>query len=293
MPTNYLHPVLITLTDLNFNKVDVSSAGTLSEALFAVDSFGTLHQPSITLDRVAGTVTYALGANKATTGTAAGGYGGTMTGSAGAASIAEYSCSEDETNYPPFLTGGAGAGGASTDPDQILIGMVFCKMVHSIFSAPPGDTLADLTAQLDVTDSTVRTNGLFFDGDGGDSLVVNVLAQTNGDNASNTGFTRQITHGASPAESAEYDYWNVRTTHTPVADPDDQATAESNSVAFANDDKIYIKYSLDGKFIAGASLDNDGDLTALAANATALATSPFTNATVSLSFILGWVVDMD
>lgn len=288
MPTNYLHPVLITLTDLNFNKVDVSAAGELSQALFAVDSFGTLHQPSITLDRVAGTVTYALGANKATTGTAAGGYGGTMTGSAGAASINEYSCSEAETNYPAVLTDGAGAGGASTDPDQILIGMVFCKMVHSIFSAP---SLADLTAQLDVTSAAVRTNGLFFDGDGGDNLVNDVLAQTNGDAASNTGFTRVITHGASDAESAEYDYWNVRTTHTPTNDPDVDATAESNSVAFANGDKIYIKYSLDGKFVAGSSLDNHADLSALAANATALATSPFTNATVQLSFILGWVVD--
>lgn len=288
MPTNYLHPVLITLTDLNFNKVDVTAAGELSQALFAVDSFGTLHQPSITLDRVAGTVTYALGANKATTGTAAGGYGGTMTGQAGAASINEYSCSEVETNYPAVLTDGAGAGGASTDPDQILIGMVFCKMVHSIFSAPAGDTLADLTANLDVTSAAVRTNGLFFDGDGGTNLVTNVLAQTNGDSASNTGFTRVITHGNSDAESAEYDYWNVRTAHTPAAP---NSTAESNTVAFANGDKIYIKYSLNGKFLAGASLDNHEDLSALAANATALASSPFINATVELSFILGWVVD--
>lgn len=281
MPTNYLHPVLITLSDLEFSKVDVSTAGVLSEALFAVDSFGTLNAPSITLDRVAGTVTYV--------GTAAVGTGGsfdttTMTGATGAATIDEYTCSEPEANYPAVLRTG---GGASQAPDQILIGMIFCKMVQSIFTGSP--TNADLTSNLDVTDVAVRTNGLFFDGDGGADLVTDLLAKTNGAAASNTGFARVVTHtgGTDANADAEYDYWNVRTTHTPASP---NSTAESNSVAFLDDDKIYVKYSMNGSFVAGTSLANAGSLSALESNATALASSPFQNATVALSFILGWVV---
>ena len=275
--TNYLHPVLITLDDLEFSKVDVSTPGILSEALFAVDTFGTLSAPSITLDRVAGTVTYV--------GTAATGTGNaTMTGSNNAPG--EYTCSEPTTNYPGVLTNGTGA---SQAPDQILIGMIFCKMVQSIFTGSPNN--AALTANLDVTDVSVRTNGLFFDGDGGTDLVTDVLAKTNGTGATNTGFARVITHtdGATPALDAEYDYWNVRTDHGANTDPP-SATAESNTVAFANGDKIYVKYAMNGSFVAGASLANNGNLSALESNATALVDSPFENATVSLSFILGWVV---
>ena len=282
MPTSYLHPILITLDDLEFSKVDVSTAGVLSQALFAVDTFGTLNQPSVTLDRVAGSVTY--------TGTAAVGTGASfntsMTGATGAATIDEYSCSEPEANYPAVLRSG---GGASEAPDQILLGMIFCKMVQSIFTGSP--TNADLTTNLDVTDVNVRTNGLFFDGDGGADLVTDILAKTNGANASNTGFARVITHtgGTNANADAEYDYWNVRTDHGENTAPP-SATAESNAVAFADDDKVYVKYSMNGSFVAGTTLANSGQLSALETNATALATSPFENATVQLSFILGWVV---
>ena len=286
--TSYLHPVLITLTDLNFSKVDVTDPGTMSAALFAIDEFGTLNAPSITVDRVIGQVTY--------TGTAALGPGPcTMIGSDNHAGF-DFTCLEAAGSYPAELTDGS----SFTTPDQILLGMVFVKMVQSIFTSTTGD-VADLTSGVDATDVSVRTNGLFFDGDGGAALVNNILDLTNGSagaSATNNGFNRIVNHseGSSTAgdqSDAEYDYWNVRTAHTDT-DGENGADAESNSIAFANNDKIYVKYEMNGSFVAGASLDNSsygaGALSALQANATALATSPFQNATVALSFILGWKI---
>ena len=289
--TSYLHPVLITLTDLNFSKVDVTDPGTMSAALFAIDDFGTLTAPSITIDRVIGQVTY--------TGTAALGPGPcTMIGSDNHDGF-DFTCTEVAGEYPSELTDGS----SYTTPDQILLGMVFVKMVQSIFTSTTGN-VADLTSGVDATDVAVRTNGLFFDGDGGASLVNNILDYTNGSagaSATNNGFNRIVNHsqGSSTAgveSDAEYDYWNVRTAHSDTSDPaDGTIDAESNSIAFANGDKIYVKYEMNGSFVAGASLDNSsygaGALSALQANATALATSPFQNATVQLSFILGWKIE--
>ncbi|GIS52534.1 MAG: hypothetical protein Ct9H90mP28_2500 [Paracoccaceae bacterium] len=286
--TSYLHPVLITLTDLNFSKVDVTAPGTMSSALFAIDEFGTLNAPSITIDRVIGQVTY--------TGTAALGPGPcTMIGSDNDDGF-DFSCTEEAGKYPHELTDSS----SFTEPDQILLGMVFVKMVQSIFTSSTGN-VEDLTAGVDATDVSVRTNGLFFDGDGGAALVNNILDYTNGSagaSTTNNGFNRIVNHseGSSTAgvtSDAEYDYWNVRTAHSDT-DADGNVDAESNTIAFANGDKIYVKYEMNGSFVAGASLDNtsygDGGLSALQANATALATSPFQNATVQLSFILGWVI---
>jgi len=288
--TSYLHPVLITLTDLNFSKVDVTDPGTMSAALFAIDEFGTLTAPSITIDRVIGQVTY--------TGTAALGPGPcTMIGQDNDDGF-DFSCTEMAAEYPSELTDQS----SFTTPDQILLGMVFVKMVQSIFTSSTG-TAADLTSGVDATDVSVRTNGLFFDGDGGAALVTNILDLTNGSagaSATNNGFNRIVNHseGSSTAgdqSDAEYDYWNVRTAHSDT-DADGNVDAESNSITFNDGDKVYVKYEMNGSFVAGASLDNSSygagnELSALQANATALANSPFQNATVQLSFILGWVVD--
>ena len=136
---NYLHPVLITLTDLNFSKVDVTDPGTMSSALFAIDEFGTLNAPSITIDRVIGQVTY--------TGTAALGPGPcTMIGSDNDDGF-DFSCTEEAGKYPHELTDSS----SFTTPDQILLGMVFTKMVQSIFTSTTGD-VADLTSGVDATD---------------------------------------------------------------------------------------------------------------------------------------------
>lgn len=273
--TTYLHPVTISLSDIAFSKVDVSSPGTMAGALFALNSYGEINTPSITVDRVAGTVTYGFTTITQKTANVS------MIGQVeAAASINEFSCTEVSANYPTTVTNG------SAEPKEVLMGMIFNYMVQAIFSGG-----AALTQNLDVTDPNVRGNGLFFDDDAGSEVAAEVLAKTKGLDsqgaAANCGFGRVVTHtgGTDANADAEYDYWNVRTEHTNSGASN---AAETNTIPFANGDVIYIKYECLGTFEAGTALANNANLSALESNAAVITPSPFAAANVTVSFILGW-----
>ena len=278
MSTTYLHPVTIALENIAFSKVDVATAGTMASALFALNNYGEIDTPSITVDRVAGTVTYAYNTVTQKTGNVS------MIGVAESAAIPEFSCTEDSDNYPTVVKNDSAA------PAEVLMGMIFNFMVQQIFSGG-----AALTTNLVVTDPTVRGNGLFFDDDAGADVAADVLARTKGEdtdgNATNGGFGRVITHtgGTDANADAEYDYWNVRTEHT---NANQTNAAESNTIPFADGDVIYIKYECTGTFEAGDALANAAQLSALQANASVITPSPFQNASVTISFILGWDISI-
>jgi len=134
-------------------------------------------------------------------------------------------------------------------------------------------------------------------------MITDITNRTNGvdDNgaATNSGFARVVFHetapspGAGEVSSAEYDYWNVRTTHNDT-DGQNGADQETASVSFNAGDKVYVKYALNGGFQKGDALTSASDdpllLTALASNADVLNPSPFASVTVDLSFILGWTI---
>ena len=203
-----------------------------------------------------------------------------MIGQAEADAIPEFSCTEVSANYPTVVTN------ASAEPKEVLMGMIFNFMVQQIFSGG-----AALTQNLNVTDPSVRGNGLFFDDDAGADVAADVLARTKGEDtngvATNGGFGRVITHtgGTDLNADAEYDYWNVRTEHTNSGQAN---AAESNTVPFADGDGIYIKYECLGTFEAGTALANNANLSALETNAAVISPSPFAAANVTISFILGW-----
>lgn len=272
--TTYLHPVTISLADIAFSKVDVSSPGIMASALFAVNNYGEINTPTITVDRVAGTVTYGFTTITQKTGVTS------MVGSVEADAIPEFSCTEVAADYPTTVTNG------SAEPKEVLMGMIFNYMVQAIFSGGK-----DLTQSLDVTDPAVRGNGLFFDDDAGSEVAAEVLAKTKGLDtqgaAANCGFGRVVTHtgGTDANADAEYDYWNVRTEHTNSGAAN---AAETNTIPFADGDVIYIKYECLGTFEAGTALANNANLSALETNAAVISPSPFAAANVTVSFILGW-----
>ena len=109
--TTYLHPVTISLADIAFSKVDVSSPGIMASALFAVNNYGEINTPTITVDRVAGTVTYGFTTITQKTGVTS------MVGSVEADAIPEFSCTEVAAD-PASVPRGAVPGMQTSDVTQ-------------------------------------------------------------------------------------------------------------------------------------------------------------------------------
>lgn len=262
----FLYPTVVGLTAVNFEKIDIAiGTGTLTSALFGIPAYGTIKAPTVTVDRVNKTVTYATSATDNTdfSGHAAG-TSGALKGSGDNASYDQLTFDQSLTNWPSELTSGSDAA-----PDQVLCGAVFAYMVIQIF-----DGGAALITNLDVTASANRTTGLFFVSDPLGNMISDI------DTKSAAAFNKQITLANEPDE---YKYWNYRTAET--GDP-----LETNSVTFssANSDKIYIKYSIVCGFSAGTENIDESNLDAITSSGTQA--TPFTSADVTVTFILGWTV---
>tara|TARA_Y100000748_G_scaffold304027_2_gene311383 strand:+ start:1679 stop:2488 length:810 start_codon:yes stop_codon:yes gene_type:complete len=262
----FLYPTVVGLTAVNFEKIDIAiGTGTLANALFGIPAYGTIKDPTVTVDRVNKTVTYA------TTPTDNTAFSGHATGTSGALKGSQHNASYDQltfdvslTNWPSELTSGSDAA-----PDQVLCGAVFAYMVIQIFD---GD--AALITNLDVTDTANRTTGLFFVSDPLGNMITDIDTKTA------AAFNKQITLANEPDE---YKYWNYRTAETGVP-------KETNSVTFSsvNSDKIYVKYSIVCGFSAGTENINESNLDAITSSGTQA--TPFTSADVTVTFILGWTV---
>jgi hypothetical protein len=263
----FLYPTIVDLADIDFKKIDIEiGSGTLDSALFGVIDYGTIAGPSIIVNRVTGALDYS------TTNSSAADFAGHNTGNVSLKGSA-YSSSQlvftvDVANYPSTLTDDTKV------PDQVLAGAIFNYMVLAIFNGS--------TTGLDIANSVVRGNGLFFVDDPTTGMITDIDTKTSAK------FARQIT---STSDADEYNYWNFRTSE--VSGP-----LETNSVDFSAGDKIYIKYSIDGQLIPSTADEiNENNLTAISSGnsgtqLTGVTTpvSPFNNATVPITFILGWTV---
>lgn len=263
----FLYPTVVGLTAVNFEKIDIAiGTGTLTSAKFGIPVYGTIKAPTVTVDRVNKTVTYATSATDNTdfSGHAAG-TSGALKGSGDNASYAQLTFDQSLTNWPSELTSGSDA-----PPDQVLCGAVFAYMVIQIF-----DGGAALITNLDVTASANRTTGLFF---AAPDPLSNMISDI--DTKTAAAFNKQITLANEPDE---YKYWNYRTAET--TDP-----LETSSVSFSavNSDKIYVKYSIVCSFSAASENIDETQLDAITSSGTQA--TPFSSADITVTFILGWTV---
>ena len=162
-------------------------------------------------------------------------------------------------------------------------------MVLKIFETPTAG--GSLVGGLQACDPSVRASGLFLM-----MMALLELPPRSGIKSKDdteSGWNRTINKSQ---KEDEYKYWNIRTAENNAflgdgTTPNPDAT-ETDSVPFANDDYIYIRYSITGNFEQGdgTGLPTASELSALETNATYAASSPFSAVTAPLSFILGWKV---
>tara|TARA_B100000902_G_scaffold106212_1_gene108118 strand:- start:21334 stop:22155 length:822 start_codon:yes stop_codon:yes gene_type:complete len=271
--TNYLQPTAIPLTALTFTKIDVGSGtGTFTAASFAIEDYGTLTNVIISVQRSEKKMTYSC-----TGGAAAYTSNNNLLGSASGYSHA--TLIEDVTNYHPNFANN------SRPPAEILMGTIFNMMVRTIFQES-GSTI--VTTGIDFTQVASRqTNVFFYDvnessDDATEGLPSDVITQTIA--KFNAG---QIGDGTEWTD--EMAYWSYRTSSG--GDPG----VESENVNLSPGDKIHVQYSLACAFVGGgdgtvapALVDNDA-LDTPGTNI-AFAGTNFSNADVTIKFILSWVV---
>ena len=294
MATNYLHPVTVSLTTIQFKKLDVETQGVMTSATFAILDFGVIKTPSVVVNRVAGTVTYSATSftpNSTVT---------FLTGKSGAEGtpdpVPEFDLSEDISGYPAVMLSGdpandmiypdEGATVVNPNATNVLNGAIFSFMVLKIFETPSGG--GSLVGSLQACSSSVRASGLFFDDDGASGVAAEVATKSKDDAAS--GWNRTVDKSTNAAQEAEYKYWNIRTSENNALAAN---ATETDSIPFANDDYVYIRYSITGNFEQGdgTGLPATAELDALETNAT-IAATPFSAVTAPLSFILGWKVEL-
>jgi len=294
---NYLHPVTVSLSDIQFAKLDVETQGVMTAATFAILDFGVIETPSVVVNRVAGTVTYSAAAftPKATL-THLSGKGAANSAADGGSDpdpVPEFDLSEDISVYPTVMLSGNADNNMDDYPDEngavvgpnatnVLNGAIFSFMVLKIFETPTSG--GSLVAGLQACAPSVRASGLFFDDDGASGVAAEVATKSYSDGDS--GWNRTINQAD---KIDEYKYWNIRTAEN---NADGTDATETDSVPFATNDYIYIRYSITGNFEQGdgTGLPLPAALDALQTNATFAATSPFSSVTAPLSFILGWKV---
>ena len=296
MPTNYLHPVTVSLADIDFAKLDVETQGVMTAATFAILNFGVIKTPSVVVNRVAGTVTYAAASfTPSADVTFLSGKGAANAPDGGGPDpLPEFDLSEDISVYPTVMIANHADNDMAAHPDEngtvvgpnatnVLNGAIFSFMVLKIFETP---TAGSLVAGLQACAPSVRASGLFFDDDGASGVAADVVSKSYNDAAS--GWNRTIDQST---KLDEYKYWNIRTAENNGGAAD---ATETDAVPFADNDFIYIRYSINGTFEQGdgTGLPLPSELDALQTNATFAATSPFSSVTAPLSFILGWKVEL-
>ena len=296
---NYLHPITVSLTTIEFKKLDVETQGVMTSATFAILDFGVVTAPSVVVDRVAGEVAYSATSfapnDTLTHITGKAGANAAADGGTDPDPIPEFDLSEDITGYPTVMLSGnadnnMGYGGLAVNPTatNVLNGAIYSFMVLKIFETPTAG--GSLVGALQACDPSVRASGLFFDDDGASGVAAEVATKSLSDTES--GWSRTINKSQ---KEDEYKYWNIRTAENNAVDNDgnpNPLATETDSVPFANNDYIYIRYSITGNFEQGdgTGLPAVGQLSALDTNATYAASSPFSAVSAPLSFILGWKV---
>ncbi len=263
MPTYYLNPAVILLSDLDFKKVDLEpGTGQFVNSDFLIQDFGSMSNLSISVDRtvVDGRVVYYTDANNTLI------YpDGSKFFSSDTASLPSFVSMNDlNGKFHPDFTNLDGNGDRVVDsPEDLLRGAIFTVIVEQVF-------VGVNTSQINFTTQIARGSSLFFDVDSTQNIVADILTKTESE------FNREVVGGA------EVSYWNGFTAENTVPQ-------ELSYVPFQDGDKLYTAYSLSLTFEPGTySAQSSGLNLDLSAVAPIL---PFASKTVNTSFVLGWYLN--
>ena len=252
MSSNYMYPTIISLENLDFEKLDIlPGTAKFAVADFAILNAGSIYDLSITVDR----------------------YGQNLTKSCSGLVFSE---SNIETKFAEDVSGTSSITGIldngltlsnemmhqniiqpTSNFDSVLKGILFAKMVHSVFDMDNGTIKS-----YDFTDPSKRNESIFFDNDQTLNVANNIKYQTvgldssgNGNSVDDSGnivyfdsaFNQTITnwYGVSGESilNSEVEYWNARTgldlsgNHT-----------ETGVIPFNPDDKLMVMYSISTTF---------------------------------------------
>ena len=252
MSSNYMYPTIISLENLDFEKLDIlPGTAKFAVADFAILNAGSIYDLSIIVDR------YGQNLKKSCSGLV-------------------FSESNIETKFAEDVYGTSSITGIldngltlsnemmhqniiqpTNNFDSVLKGILFAKMVHSVFDMDDGTIKS-----YDFTDPSKRNESIFFDNDQTLNVANNIKYQTvgldssgNGDGVDDSGnivyydsaFNQTITnwYGVSGESilNSEVEYWNARTgldlsgNHT-----------ETGVIPFNPDDKLMVMYSISTTF---------------------------------------------
>jgi surface protein len=247
-----MYPTIISLENLDFEKLDIlPGTAKFAVADFAILNAGSIYDLSITVDR----------------------YGQNLTKSCSGLVFSE---SNIETKFAEDVSGTSSITGILDNGltlsnemmhqniiqpisnfDSVLKGILFAKMVHSVFDMDNGTIKS-----YDFTDPSKRNESIFFDNDQTLNVANNIKYQTvgldssgNGNSVDDSGnivyfdsaFNQTITnwYGVSGESilNSEVEYWNARTgldlsgNHT-----------ETGVIPFNPDDKLMVMYSISTTF---------------------------------------------
>jgi len=247
-----MYPTIISLENLDFEKLDIlPGTAKFAVADFAILNAGSIYDLSIIVDR----------------------YGQNLTKSCSGLVFSE---SNIETKFAEDVSGTSSITGIldngltlsnemmhqniiqpTSNFDSVLKGILFAKMVHSVFDMDDGTIKS-----YDFTDPSKRNESIFFDNDQTLNVANNIKYQTVGLDSSGNGngvddsgnivyydsaFNQTITnwYGVSGESilNSEVEYWNARTgldlsgNHT-----------ETGVIPFNPDDKLMVMYSISTTF---------------------------------------------
>ena len=277
-----MNPKVIQLDNLAFVKMDiVPGSAQFVQADFAVHCAGSINELSIIVDRIGNEVI------KSTSGPTD--------------ALVMYTDNantkffvSDTDNNDATLSSGISLNTNIVEADfhnniklgvnakDLIHGAIFTLIVKAIF--PQADT-----GNLDLYDSTVRSNKIFFKTDAteGDASAVPVVNSVIQDiNIKTLSIFNETLGGISD----EYNYWNVRTSSAEDDDDIPPDYLETDEVKFQNGDKIYCYYQINTSFTAGTTTDleyNDfAELNALSGTGTP--ETPFNSVQLTTTFVLGY-----
>ena len=250
MSSNYMYPTIISLENLDFEKLDIlPGTAKFAVADFAILNAGSIYDLSIIVDR----------------------YGQNLTKSCSGLVFSE---SGIETKFAEDVSGTSSITGILDNGltlsnemmhqniiqpisnfDSVLKGILFAKMVHSVFDMDNGTIKS-----YDFTDPSKRNESIFFDNDQTLNVANNIKYQTVGLDSSGNGksvddsgnivyfdsaFNQTITnwYGVSGESilNSEVEYWNARTGL-------DLSGNETDLIAFNEGSKLMVMYSISTTF---------------------------------------------
>ena len=250
MSSNYMYPTIISLENLDFEKLDIlPGTAKFAVADFAILNAGSIYDLSIIVDR----------------------YGQNLTKSCSGLVFSE---SNIETKFAEDVSGTSSITGILDNGltlsnemmhqniiqpisnfDSVLKGILFAKMVHSVFDMDDGTIKS-----YDFTDPSKRNESIFFDNDQTLNVANNIKYQTVGLDSSGNGngvddsgnivyfdsaFNQTITnwYGVSGESilNSEVEYWNARTGL-------DLSGNETDLIAFNEGSKLMVMYSISTTF---------------------------------------------